>query len=199
MDKLNNNLEDKTKELSNILDKDYFHVNVSYNEKCIGLTEWSIYYKNLNDEDYWSEENKALLTSKQNGIADIYKLKDCFENIKKEYYNKKAVNILIRTSSLYWLLYKIKEKSYKDMLRIYYVYMIAFTIASVIIKNIILSVVNMAMTILGAIILIIQNKKTSELMSEKRNEIVEMILKEEMRKDGKEILKRLEEGIKNDF
>lgn len=199
MDKLNNNLEDKTKELSNILDKDYFHVNVSYNEKCTGLTEWSIYYKNLNDEDYWSEENKALLTSKQNGIADIYKLKDCFENIKKEYYNKKAVNILIRTSSLYWSLYEIKEKSYKDMLRIYYVYMIAFIIASVIIKNITLSVVNMAMTILGAIILIIQDKKTSELMSEKRNEIVEMILKEEMRKDGKEILKRLEEGIKNDI
>ena len=60
------------KEIKGILDEDYFHINVTLNDKFRGGIEWAVYYKNLPTDDYFSEKNKPLLTSRRNTIADIY-------------------------------------------------------------------------------------------------------------------------------
>lgn len=74
-------LQDKEKKIMSILDRDYFHIctEVKQNEEI----KWIIYYKNLPSKAYYSEKNKPLLTSENNTISDIYKLKNKFESEKK--------------------------------------------------------------------------------------------------------------------
>lgn len=70
------------KKIYEILDKKYFHVCVSTKENDI--VEWDIYYSNLNYDDFFSSNNKPLLSSKTNTFDDIYKLRDKFEKEKEK-------------------------------------------------------------------------------------------------------------------
>lgn len=76
-----NELQEKENKIRSILDRDYFHIctGVKQNEEL----KWIIYYKNLPSKAYYSEKNKPLLTSENNTISDIYKLKKKFESEKK--------------------------------------------------------------------------------------------------------------------
>ena len=68
-------IDDITKqinELQSILDNKYFHVNTKITEE--NKIEWTVYYCNLKSSDYYSGENKPLLTSRRNTVHDIYRL-----------------------------------------------------------------------------------------------------------------------------
>ena len=76
-----NKVTDRIKELHSILDNNYFHIHTSIQDDKV---EWSVYYMNLSKKEYYSEENKPLLTSKNNAISDIYELRDRFERAKEK-------------------------------------------------------------------------------------------------------------------
>lgn len=67
-------------QIHNILDKNYFDVNTKITEE--NKIEWTVYYCNLKSSDYYSGENRPLLTSRRNTVQDIYKLKEAFEKLK---------------------------------------------------------------------------------------------------------------------
>lgn len=54
----------------NSLNKKKFHINVSLNEDGY-IKNWSIYRKDMPIEEYFSEKNKPLLTSKKNDMLDL--------------------------------------------------------------------------------------------------------------------------------
>lgn len=64
------------------LDRDYFHTYVEANEN--GNIKWSVYYKNMNNEDYLKISNRPILNSINNDLNDIEKLKEKFEKIKEK-------------------------------------------------------------------------------------------------------------------
>ncbi len=82
-----------------LLDSRYFHVCVEIQEEN---TNWTIYYKNLSKEDYYSIYNQPLLTSKENTIEDIHKLKKIFEKetIKAVLQNKEWFKVIGSYSSV---------------------------------------------------------------------------------------------------
>ena len=79
--------------IQEILDMDYFHISLT--QKDDGDIEWSVFYKNLNSKDYFSDRNICLLSSKNNTIDDVYRLAAKFE-MEKE----KARNEIIVDSSI---------------------------------------------------------------------------------------------------
>lgn len=74
--------KDEISEINSILDREYFHVNISVHED--ETISWKIYYRNLPDQVYWSNKNKPILTSDKNTKADIYKLRNKFEREKEK-------------------------------------------------------------------------------------------------------------------
>ena len=62
------NITQTLDQIYKILDKDYFHVCVEYTSK--EKIEWKIYFKNLTQKDYFSEENKCLLSSDKITLED---------------------------------------------------------------------------------------------------------------------------------
>lgn len=73
-----NNEIEKTLDL---LDKEYFHVCKELNEKG-EVSNWVVYYKDMNDEDFLSVKNKPLLNSQYSTIEDIMKVKEQFDRSK---------------------------------------------------------------------------------------------------------------------
>ena len=161
-----------------------------------GMTKWKVFYSNLEEEYYFSEDNKALLTSEENGLKDIYELRDKFEKIKREYYEKNLYILLRNTFKTYWSFYEIKQKSCNALMNIYSWYALAMLFVSVFIKDLRLTFTNMTLTILTAIYIIAKNKKLSEELQDLRKDMMEMNLKELMKKDGKVIISRLHKELK---
>lgn len=86
-------------ELQNILDNNYFHVNTKITEE--NKIEWTVYYCNLKSSDYYSGENKPLLTSRKNTVHDIYRLKEEFEKLKNYEEIKNTSEIFHDSFTLY--------------------------------------------------------------------------------------------------
>lgn len=64
------------------LDKDYFHTHIGIDK--YSNVKWSVYYENMNDEDYLKINNRPILNSLNNDINDIEKLNKRFEKIKEK-------------------------------------------------------------------------------------------------------------------
>lgn len=64
------------------LDRDYFHTFIEVDENS--NIKWSVYYKNMNDEDYFKMSNRPILKSINNDLKDIEKLNNKFEKIKEK-------------------------------------------------------------------------------------------------------------------
>lgn len=73
----NNDIEKKL----DLLDKEYFHVCKELNEKG-EVSNWVVYYKDMNDEDFLNVKNKPLLNSQYSTIEDIMKVKEQFDRSK---------------------------------------------------------------------------------------------------------------------
>ena len=78
------NIETKNNDIEktlDLLDKEYFHVCKELNEKG-EVSNWVVYYKDMNDEDFLSVKNKPLLNSQYSTIEDIMKVKEQFDRSK---------------------------------------------------------------------------------------------------------------------
>ena len=80
-------IEKQRNKINGILDTDYFHVCTEQNE-----IKWCVFYKNLGTEDYLSNKNEVLLTSENNTIDDVYKLKEKFEMEKEKLFEENFIN-----------------------------------------------------------------------------------------------------------
>lgn len=78
------NIETKNNDIEktlDLLDKEYFHVCKELNEKG-EVSNWVVYYKDMNDEDFLNVKNKPLLNSQYSTIEDIMKVKEQFDRSK---------------------------------------------------------------------------------------------------------------------
>lgn len=101
---MENKIEEKLKQL----DKNYFHWGIQL-DKRIEEKSWNVFYNNLSKERYYSTSNKPILTSKDNSLEDIEKLKNKFENIKSNYSKKIWSERLDLNFDIFQLYMKIQE------------------------------------------------------------------------------------------
>ena len=71
------------------LNRDKFHICRELNNQG-NISKWSIYRKDMSIEDYFSEENKAILTEKQGLLGLIFFVKGERNNAKSFKRNKKT-------------------------------------------------------------------------------------------------------------
>ena len=183
-----NKVTDRIKELHSILDNNYFHIHTSIQDDKV---EWSVYYKNLNKKEYYSDNNKPLLTSKNNTISDIYELRDRFERAKeKEFIDNKYI-VFRDGFEIYSAMSEIKYEGLNGMLNIFTFYALVTLIISMSLDNLIYSIINLCACILGAIYLTYQQKSIEKLMDKKIEETREFILRKIIQNKGLEFVERI--------
>ena len=184
---------DKMQELYSILDRGYFHICITDNPKYRNNLEWSIYYKNLTPEDYYSEANKPLLTSDKNCIQDIYKLRDIFEKLKEQELIKNNRELFENSYMYHSRMYEIKKKGHLGMLNIFTFYAMFNVLLSLIVRNSTISILNGFFCIAIAIYLSYNIKKTGELLEEGDKEIRDMLLRNIIKRQGLTFVERIRE------
>ena len=187
-------------EIKGILDDNYFHINIRPNELFRGGIEWTVYYKNVNAEVFFSDKNKPLLTSRHNTIADIYILRDIFRELQDQIIEEEGFEFFRDNRKIYYLMWEIKERASLGMLNIFTIYVFV-NLATVLIKsNIAVSFINLIACIGVAIFFLHKNKKLNKLLDNAEKETQDILLKVLIRGKGlgfvKEIRNRLkEEGV----
>ena len=182
-------------EIRGILDNDYFHINAGLNQKYTGGIEWTVYYKNLITDDYFSDKNKPLLTSKHNTIADIYILKDIFDKLKQQIEEAGGFELFRDNKKLYWLIKVIKENAYLGIINIFSIYVFVNLIIILISKNYIASFINFATCIIIAIYIIFKNKKMNKLIDEAELLKKKILLKNLIKGQGLLFVKKLRKEL----
>ena len=125
------------KYIYNILDKDYFHVHVS--TSIDGKVQWKIYYKCLIHEDYYSEENKYLLSSERNTLEDVERLESIFQKEKNKVEEKIFLDNLFMVNNMYSVLRILDRKITTIILILYTINLILWLISCFIQYNTTLS------------------------------------------------------------
>ena len=174
------NITQTLDQIYKILDKDYFHVCVEYTSK--EKIEWKIYFKNLTQKDYFSEENKCLLSSDKNTLEDIQKLQSVFQKEKTKIQNELAFEIIfVNKNNLYGFIRDIKMKLGKGYWIIYIINLILWIIFATFKNDTFIAIYGTAVTWLLLIFNIIADR-TFEKESNK-------ILKEEVEQKTKMYIK----------
>lgn len=186
--KIKNKVIDGIEELNSILDSNYFHVCTSIQGDKV---EWSIYYKNLNEKEYYSDENKPLLTSKENTISDIYELRDRFERAKEKEFIENKYIVFRDSFKIYSVINEFKNKGLNGMLNLFTFYAVANVLINLVLSNIIYSVINLCICILGEIYLTYQQKSIKKLMDKKIEETREFIIRNIIKNKGLEFVERI--------
>lgn len=194
--KTKNTALDSVKELHSILDNNYFHVYTSIQEDKV---EWSIYYKNLSEKEYYSNNNKPLLTSKDNTISDIYTLRDRFERAKEKEFMENKYIVFRDGFEIYSAMSEIKYKGLTGMLNIFTFYALATLIISISLDNVIYSIINLCICILGEIYLTYQQKSIEKLMDKKVEETREFILRNIIKNKGLEFVEMIRKNIEEEM
>ena len=123
---MKNNKLNQVNEIYKILNPEYFHICVENNEN--NAIKWSIFYKNLSEEDYYSERNKPLLTSEKNVPGDIYQLNKNFEKEKNKIFNNNIFDYMKFNFECFDFKLKIKQIFYFIVIEIS---VLTFIIASI--------------------------------------------------------------------
>ena len=186
--KIKNTVIDSIEELNSILDSNYFHICTSIQGDKV---EWSIYYKNLSEKEYYSNENKPLLTSKENTISDIYELRDRFERAKEKEFIENKYIVFRDSFKIYSVINEFKNKGLNGMLNLFTFYAVANVLINLVLSNIIYSVINLCICILGEIYLKYQQKSIKKLMDKKIEETREFIIRNIIKNKGLEFIKRI--------
>lgn len=186
--KIKNTVMDSIEELNSILDSNYFHVCTSIQGDKV---EWSIYYKNLSEKEYFSDENKPLLTSKENTISDIYELRDRFERAKEKEFIENKYIVFRDSFKIYSEMSEIKYKGLTGMLNTFTFYGLVTLIISISLDNVIYSIINLCACILAAIYFKYQQKSIKKLMDKKVEETREFILRNIIKNKGLEFVERI--------
>lgn len=192
--KTKNKSIDTLKELYSILGFDYFHICISYNGDDM---QWDIFYKNLDDKEYFSKENPLLLTSKENGITDVYALKDRFEKAKEDVKRKNTIFIIKESFALYQKLYETKKQGIDGMLNLYMLYTAIGLIMGLFLENVLYGFINLWACIAGGIYLIYKQKRFNKFLDQKKEEIVEIVLRNIIKKQGLDFVERIKENENN--
>lgn len=186
--KIKNTVIDSIEELNSILDSNYFHICTSIQGDKV---EWSIYYKNLSEKEYYSNENKPLLTSKENTISDIYELRDRFERAKEKEFIENKYIVFRDSFKIYSVINEFKNKGLNGMLNLFTFYAVANVLINLVLSNIIYSVINLCICILGAIYLTYQQNSIEKLTDKKIEETREFIIRNIIKNKGLEFIERI--------
>ena len=95
------------------LDRDYFHTCVEVDENS--NIKWSVYYKNMNDEDYLKISNRPILNSINNDLNDIEKLNKKFEEIKE----KAKENMYFEKFNLSFDMFEFQKNIYNELSKMF--------------------------------------------------------------------------------
>lgn len=191
--KKQNPIDEKIKELKNILDPRYFHVCVTM--KGIDNIEWSVFYKNLHIEKYFSRKNREILTSQKNTINDIYKLKKKFEEEKhKEFLNnmKEYINI---SYTAFNVMSKAKVKIINTATNTISLILGANVANIIFLNNIHFSFLSMILSILIAILSIVRANKLEKEIQLAQQKIKEDYIAEKIKRQGLYFVKRLKDEV----
>lgn len=176
-----NKYSNETKEIEDILDKEYFHTMIEFDRK--GNVYWAIFYKNLPKKVYFSKNNKPLLTSKENGISDIYKLRDKFEYEKSKEYMKN-ISEMIKISSK-------TNKGFENLTSLFSMYysIVMFLILIILLINIKLnnfttSICMLCFTLISGVSGIVIREKMAREIEKTNKKIKEQFVKDKIFKMG---------------
>ena len=189
--KTKNTIMDTVKELHSILDNNYFHISTSIQGDKV---EWTVYYKNLSEKEYYSDENKPLLTSKDNTVSDIYKLRDKFERAKEKEFIDNQYIVFRDGFEIYSAISEVKYKGLNGMLNLFTFYAFVNLLIGLVLNNIVYSAINLCACILGAIYLTYQQKSIEKLMDKKIEETREFILRKIIQNKGLKFVERIREN-----
>ncbi len=184
----------QTNEIKEILDPQYFHTSINIKNK--NEIEWFIYYKNLPQRVYYSSKNKPILTSKKNDIEDIYVLKERFEKEKTNEFNNNLAEILNMNFTIYNMASDIKRYVLVSF-QIILLLLLGFVLLNGLnseYKRFIISVYNLAVTLIVSFISIKVHKKISEISQQTQRKIQEDILKEKIRHQGLYFVEKIKKG-----
>lgn len=184
-----NDRDKKIKEIRKILDSKYFHVCTEIKENDEIL--WSIFYSNLPTEVYFSYKNKPLLTSKENTISDIYKLKNKFESEKKKILAKNAREYTLLRYLIFNSMLEVKKKFAETMLDIILGIVLVVIINMLFLQDITISIVFCILTTFIAILTVIKDKTIEKLIQEKQKDVKEIYIREKIGKEGLYFVERL--------
>ena len=134
------NIETKNNEIEkalDLLDREYFHICKELNEKG-ETSNWVVYYKDMNDEDFLSVKNKPLLNSQYSTIEDIMRVKEQFDRSRI----KADDNITWEKIKLYNVTFdyisKMVDEFFKISMILEFVFLIFFILFAFFIKQIFL-------------------------------------------------------------
>ena len=190
-----NNLTTMINEINRILEEDYFHVNIRITEEQ--KVEWTVYYKNLKENEYFSGRNKPLLTSRKNTIADIYILKAIFEELKQNTKKENGYEFFKDNFKIYFSINEIRERASLGMLAIFSIYVFANMAIIFILNNYIASFYNAIVCFLACMYYIHENKKINKLVDKAENVKEEVILKNIIKGKGLSFVKELRNELHN--
>ena len=190
--------EDKTinmiNEIRGILDDNYFHICVSFNKKFRNNIEWAVYYKNLNQDDYFSNKNKPLLSSSKNTIADIYILKDIFD--KQQQKEKEDFGLFMDNMKIHTLVREVKERASLGMINIFTVYVLVCMIINSIANKVVSSFLGLLVCILISIYFLHTNKKLNKLVDTVQKVNEKVLLKNLIKGKGIVFLNELKKELR---
>ncbi len=177
-----NNINDSIKEIKTILDKNYFHTCIEVQNN--GVISWQVFYKNLPEKMYYSSKNKPLLTSENDGISDIYLLRDRFEKEKHKELIKNYKEILPLGSEMYKTMCGI-TKNFSEYAIIVILFINIITLINMlIIHNIVLSITVLITIISLGLFSIHFHNKNLKIINKTNQKINEIYIRQKIRNQG---------------
>ena len=189
------NLTKMINEIEGILDREYFHMNIKITEEQ--KIEWVVYYRNLNTKIYFSNKNKPLLTSSKNTIADIYTLRDIFQELQDQIIEEEGYAFFKDKFNIYYLILEIKERATLGMLDIFTTYVLVNLVTNLITNNLVVSFINLIACIGIAIFIYYKSKKLNKLIDNAEKIENKILLKNLIKGKGLGFVKEIRRELHN--
>lgn len=188
MKKRKNKNNKKRNSLYSILDSNYFHICVEYREN---KEAWRVYYKNLPKRVYWSKNNMPLLTSEENTVEDIYKLKEKFEQEKNKELKQYLSEYIAIDKEVFYQMLSVKKTCSTMLTDIQMLYLVASVINLFFMKNTEISLLILILTIPTALIGIYRINQMHKETHKGQKELKEIFVKEKIRRQGLYFVQKL--------
>ena len=187
-----NKAENLIHNLHDILDNNYFHVNTEIKDNKV---KWSVFYRNLPTSLYYSKENKPLLTSEKNMIADIYLLKDIFEKIKTQEAKRNIYSLYNDGFKYFSDLSEMKFEGSTGMLNIFAIYSLLNIIFLEVGINKFTAILNLCVSVFIVFYFYFKSKKMSKLLEKRTDENIDLLLKNHMKYNGVSIYRKIKNEL----
>jgi len=189
----NKEITKQIEQLESILDPEYFHMCISIGEK--NAIEWSVYYKNLPRDLYYSNDNTALLTSEKNTIEDIKKLNENFKKEKQKAseieINKNIVDFINFVSVVDHATWKMKDNMLSYDLFILASILVLLTVNMVLINSKILSITLLTYTTINILVKTYIDDKFSKKRLELTEKLKKVWIKDKIKQLGFDFVEKI--------